>query len=477
AGLHTGFNAAADHIALNEMDQEAAKELAASQMNIELTALHASFAVKQQLMQLESLIRSEVSMRYELYNLAESMQQSAGRFLAAISKGESILSDRLRFRQQTASQVQDYRYKDMSFRIFRNDALQKYRAQFDLAAMYVYLAAKAYDYETNLLGTDSRAGQNFLADIVRQRSLGLMAGTLVRKPQTGTGLADQMKRMFQNFQVIKPQLGFNNPQAETNRFSLRQELMRIKSNADSDATWQTALETFYVENLWELPEYRQYCRPFAAENSHEPGLVIPFSTSVSAGMNYFGWPLGGGDSYYSSANFATRIRSVGVWFSNYNAVGLAQTPRVYLVPIGEDVLRAPGNSFGEIRSWQILDQKLPLPFPVDKNELTSNPGWIPTVDTLFDEFMQPRRHANFRAYHDSGIFDTGEMHYDSRLIGRSVWNTKWLLIIPGRSLLYDGDEGLDTFMHGSENYSTGERTGNGISDIKIFFQTYAYPGN
>ena len=48
----------------------------------------------------------------------------------------------------------------MAFRIFRNDALQKYRAQFDLAARYVYLAAKAYDYETNLLGAtrDGRAG-------------------------------------------------------------------------------------------------------------------------------------------------------------------------------------------------------------------------------------------------------------------------------------------------------------------------------
>ena len=55
----------------------------------------------------------------------------------------------------------------MAFRIFRNDALQKYRAQFDLAARYVYLAAKAYDYETNLLGGDNGAGREFLTDIVR----------------------------------------------------------------------------------------------------------------------------------------------------------------------------------------------------------------------------------------------------------------------------------------------------------------------
>ena len=47
------------------------------------------------------------------------------------------------------------RYKDMTFRIFRNDALQKYRAQFDMAATYVYLAAKAYDYETSMLDSSS----------------------------------------------------------------------------------------------------------------------------------------------------------------------------------------------------------------------------------------------------------------------------------------------------------------------------------
>ena len=63
-----------------------------------------------------------------------------------------------RFRQRPPPRRQDYRYQDMAFRIFRNDALQKYRAQFDLAARYAYLAATAYDYETNLLGSAERRG-------------------------------------------------------------------------------------------------------------------------------------------------------------------------------------------------------------------------------------------------------------------------------------------------------------------------------
>ena len=56
------------------------------------------------------------------------------------------------------------------------------------------------------------------------------------------------------------------------------------------------------------------------------------------------------------------------------------------------------------------------------------------------------------------------MSFASRLVGRSVWNTRWLLIIPGGTFHYDADHGLDTFI---EN----------VKDIKLFFQTYAISGN
>jgi hypothetical protein len=465
----------AEQESLAELDHQHAKEMVSAQTNIELTALRGGFAVEQELLQLENLIHTEATLRLEIYTLAESMQQSAGRYLAALARGDRLLQDRLRFRRQTAAQIQDYRYKDMTFRIFRNDALQKYRAQFDMAARYVYLAAKAYDYETTLLDYDSMAGQAFLTDIVRQRTIGMIEGGL---PITGTGLADPMKRMWQNFQVLKPQLGFNNPQVETNRFSLRRELFRIKTDESSNDNWRQVLEANRVDDLWDIPEFRRYCRPFGPQGIPEPGLVIPFSTTVTKGLNFFEWPLGGRDSYYSATNFATKVRSVGVWFSNYNSAMLAQTPRIYLVPVGEDVLRTPSYYTKDIRSWQVVDQKLPVPFPIVENELENNPGWIPTVDTIFDEMFQIRRHSDFRAYHDSGYVNESEMTFDSRLVGRSVWNTKWLLIIPGQNLLYDPDEGLDRFIHGPEVIGgSGDRTGNGVFDIKLFFHTYAYSGN
>jgi tetratricopeptide (TPR) repeat protein len=465
----------ADLESLSELDHQQAKEIASAETNIKLTALRGGFAVEQQLLQLENLIRTEVTLRYEIYNLAESMQQTAGRYLSAMAKGERLIEDRRRFRRQTAAQVQDYRYKDMTFRIFRNDALEKYRAQFDMAARYVYLAAKAYDYETTLLDYDTMAGQAFLTDIVKQRTIGMIANG---QPLTGSGLADPMKRMWQNFQVIKPQLGFNNPQVETNRFSLRQEMFRIKMDQGSNENWRNTLRAHVVDDLWKVEEFRRYCRPFAEEGGAQPAIVIPFSTTVTSGLNFYRWLLGGGDSYYSATNFATKVRSVGVWFSNYNSVGLVQTPRIYLIPAGEDILRTPSYNTKDIRTWHVVDQKLPIPFPLTISEVESNPNWIPTVDTIFDEMFEIRRHSDFRAYHDSGYMNQSEMIYDSRLVGRSVWNTNWVLIIPGKSLIDDAEEGIETFIDGLEiPGGTGERNGRGISDIKLFFETYAYSGN
>ena len=50
------------------------------------------------------------------------------------------------------------------------------------------------------------------------------------------------------------------------------------------------------------------------------------------------------------------------------------------------------------------------------------------------------------------------------MIGRSAWNSRWKLIIPGNTLLNDPDEGL-------------ERLIKTVRDIKLHFVTYSYSGN
>jgi len=318
----------------------------------------------------------------------------------------------------------------------------------------------AYDFETQLLGGRAGAGRAFLTDIVRQRALGEVVNGV---PVAGRhGLADPLARLNQNFGVLKGQLGFNNPQTETGRFSLRNELFRMRDS--SDAAWQAELKKNVVPDLWQIPEFRRYCRPFAPESAGpQPGLVIRFPTTVTFGLNYFGWPLGGGDSAYDSTLFATKVRSAGIWFSDYNGSGLSLTPRVYLVPAGADVMRSPSGFDLETREWRVVDQKIPVPFPIGFSSL-NNAAWIPMNDSLSDTFADIRRFSSFRAFHDSGVFTPAETVSDTRLIGRSVWNTDWMLIIPGGTFLFDPNQGLETFI-------------NSVSDIKIFFQTYAYSGN
>jgi hypothetical protein len=476
AGISIVLNSVADGLEGAQLDAELDKDAVERAAEIEFLGFSSNTDYQQRLLDLQGYAEQTVIKRMEIATLIEQIQQAAGRYLDVLARGQRLLEERAVFRTTIAPQVQDLRYQDMAFRLFRNEALQKYRAQFDLAARYVYLAATAYDYETNLLGGDNGAGRQFLTDIVRQRSLGQLIGNL---PITGRpGLADPLGRLGQNFTVYKSQLGFNNPQTETSRFSMRTELFRIKTNATSDVTWRNTLEKHRVPDLWAIPEFRRFCRPFAPRDAGpQPGLVIPFRSYIQFGKNFFGWPLSGGDSTYDPTFFATKVRSVGIWFQNYNGTGLSFTPRVYLVPAGLDVLRSPSGDTLATREWKVIDQKIPAPFPIGNSDL-QKPDWIPMNDSLSDFFSGIRQFSMVRAYHDSGVFTAAETTSDSRLIGRSVWNTEWLLIIPGETLLNPPVEGLDTFIYGQPVPGGGDsRDGNGIKDIKLFFQTYSYSGN
>ena len=421
-------------------------------------------ALQEQLKESNRLLREEPVRRLEVFNQREALDQAADKVQSLLAKGQRVMEDRRLLRADVAGDATKLRYRDMAFRMFRNEALNKYRSQFDLAARYVYLAATAYDYEVNLIGKGNNSGSRFLTDILRHRTLGQIrvdaSGVF---PVAGRmGLADPLARLEQNFAVQKTQMGFNNPQTETGRFSLRNELFRLRSSSDAD--WRKVLKGAIVPNVWNVPEFRRFCRPFAPESAGaQPALVLRFPTSVTFGLNFFGWPLGGGDSAYDPSNFATKIRSVGVWFSDYNGNGLAMTPRVYLVPVGADVLRSQdGNDF-ETRMWRIVDQKIPIPFPIGSGEMRRN-DYLPSMDSLAGGMAEIRKFSSFRAYHDAGSFSPQEASSDSRLIGRSVWNTEWMLVIPGGTLLNDPNAGLDGFIQS-------------VSDIKLFFQTYAYSGN
>jgi hypothetical protein len=140
-----------------------------------------------------------------------------------------------------------------------------------------------------------------------------------------------------------------------------------------------------------------------------------------------------------------------------------------------DIMYVPDSNDHLTRHWHVVDQSIPTPMPIRQKDL-QNPFFISSIDGVNIPDYVVKRFSSFRAYHDNGYFSEDEITYNTRLLGRSVWNSRWLLIIPGETFLADSKEGLDTFIHGKLIPGTQQRDNNGVTDIKLFFQTYAISG-
>jgi hypothetical protein len=424
--------------------------------------------VIQSLLEIQSNASNEAGDRLAVFKQLQILAELSDQYRTVLSKGNSLIEERTAFNKRVAAHTQGSRYEDMTFRVSRNAALEKYRSAFDLAARYAYLAGTAYDYDLNIAWDDAGSPAAILSDIVRQRTIGLVSGS---QPQVGAGgLAEELAMLKANYETLKTRMGLNNPQVENATFSLRKEGLRILGSSASDTNWSQTLRNaqIYKTDLWQVPEFRRYCRPFSsATNGPQPGLVIPFSTQIRPNKNFFGWPLGGGDSSYDPSVYATKIASVGIWFSGYDTVNLPQTPRVYLVPVGKDIMSVPTSQDLSVRLWDVMDQSIPVPYPSITANL-SNPAWKPLTDSLNGLFGDERRYSSFRAFGFAGSqpssYEQSTITFDSRLIGRSAWNTKWLLIIPGATLNSDPNHGLDLFI-------------NSVKDINVIINSYGYSGN
>ncbi len=404
------------------------------------------------LSEIEELLVNEGVTRIKVFGMREQLRGLLDQYRATLQAGIRLLEERRNFNAQLAAATQNNRYHDMAFRFARHESLQKYRASFDLAARYCYLAAKAYDYETNFDYNDRGSAIPLLGELVRERSLGELGD---HQPLNRGGLAGIMARLHDNFRAVEGRLGFNNLQLDTTEFSLRREHFRSATDAD----WTANLQMARVDNLWALPEFRRFCRPFAAPNEVQPGLVMRFETQVRAGKNFFGRPLGPGDAAYDPTLYATKIRAAGIRFEGYPVAQLARTPYVYLVPAGFDVMTIPDSPTLQTRTWNIVDQAIPVPHNTSFADL-GRPNWIPVLDSLSGSLGAIRRFSSFRA----GVVEEDPSLNVTRFIGRSVWNTDWLLIIPGQTLHVDPAAGLDQFIAN-------------VSDIQLAFETYGYSGN
>ena len=149
---------------------------------------------------------------------------------------------------------------------------------------------------------------------------------------------------------------------------------------------------------------------------------------------------------------------MAVSLENYPADKLVKTAQVYLFPVGNDIVTYSRRGRLHTREWKIVDRRLPLPFRFSSVE---------------DDFLafEKQEEENIRLFTqipapDSSLLDVDfDRYFDSQLLGRSVANTQWVLIIPGISLLHDAELGIDTFI--------GNHDEEAVKDIKIVLKTYS----
>ena len=151
---------------------------------------------------------------------------------------------------------------------------------------------------------------------------------------------------------------------------------------------------------------------------------------------------------------------------------LSATPYVYLIPTGQRrhacaTARETERRSG-FRTWQVHDHAhaaalqhrrqhsfsdVPTtgPLPPDAHRAV-----LPTAQTPgLPRRRQPR--VLLQPEHP-------EDFTNRRLVGRSVWNTGWKLVIPGQALLADPVEGLDRFIRS-------------VGDIQLYVKSYSFSGN
>jgi hypothetical protein len=478
---------------------QAARQSELADSRDDVLGLERAQELKQSIVDLGAALK-QVQGGFILINEALRRLDDARRgYQGLVAQGDRIQAERMVFRQRSAALIQGFRTRDAAFRIFRNEKLERYKTLFDLSARYSLLAANAYDYETGLLGTT--AGRNFKGKIIASRALGVVndgepqfAGSNTGDP----GLSSALAEMKADWDVLRGRLGFNQPDPYSTTVSLRTEKERILPGTEGDTNWKDVLNAARVGDILSDPDVRRHC--LQVDNGSGlpvPGIVLSFSTTIADGYNLFGHPLAAGDHAYSPSSFATKLFGIGVAFEGYRGMGdpepadgatqggaaapaawfldpqgLSATPYVYLIPVGVDSMRSPPlGDTSQIRTWNVRDLSIPMPFNIGGSEFSTK-KLFQSADSLTEPLFSIRKHQAFRPVADAGkfelVFYSDSMprfeYVNNRLIGRSVWNSHWKLVVPGRTLLNDPNEGLDRFI----------RT---VKDIKLHLQTYSYSGN
>ena len=405
------------------------------------------------LKELSNELQEDPSKRLNMAAAVQDLNMAGAKVRSLEAEANRLIAERAAMNKMLAGRAQGNRYGDMIARISRDDAARKYESTMDTAVRLAWLAAKAYDYETSLSPGHPANAVSVLEDLMKVRQLGQWDGDA---PKVGNGgLAEILAKLKSNYDFLGSKIGLNNPQWETSTLSLRTEGKRILADGSSTSNqnWKSYLASTQVADLNQDPDFTRRCRPFASPlGPAQPGFKIEFSSEINPGRNFFGNALAAADHAYSTANFATKLRSVGVGFSGYDVAAdgkqqLAATPRVYFVPAGLDIMRYSDGLVPQTRGWNVVTQRIPVPFPINTTHLRDY-AFNPAVDSLNGRFAELTRMGDFRAYPTAGgaLSGSDPAYADNQLFSRSVWNTKWILFIPAASLGSDQQAAMQRFM-------------------------------
>ena len=172
-----------------------------------------------------------------------------------------------------------------------------------------------------------------------------------------------------------------------------------------------------------------YCRNIAKpDGTAVPGIIIPFSTTIQHGKNFFGLPLAAGDHAFTPRNFATKIQQppasscrgyVGMdayadgepnagapaiecaersqrhalCLSHSHAAPTTCSPRRWATPT-------------PCARWTVQDQALPLPFNLGATAFNAT-QFFNANGTLSEQPWVIRKHQAFRAVDDPAFFYGG----------------------------------------------------------------------
>lgn len=453
-----------------------------------LTTISNEQDIRAKEIELEDLMRKTPLAILELAGAENTMRQALAVVEKNVKEGGRLVEERERIRRVQTDKLQDFRFRDLAFRTFRNQALEQYGAFFDLAGRYVMLAARAFAYEYNerdeVAVQVQRLYQERLlgSELVTDEGLESVIARLDQKRQESAFLTRLQKlSLFDHggdeFSLRKNFLGLAiDPANDTNQQQL-----------DKNKAFRAHLESNIVQDLLDVPAFRDLAS-IDTDRDAGPALVLNFSTEV-AGRTLFGRRRG--TTFGAPANFDTcsnpklfefAILLEGV--DNPSALGV-DGPLVFahFIPVGTSMLRAPetGNcALRPVNAWQVVDQRIPGVSAVYRD----------TGGAIIDAFAIPRLATspelnviNRFPVTQAQVRSTDTPIFQDELAGWSVWNTQWLIAIPGRQFTDPNDPPdlvrkkllILIFDADASGNPRSPDQNLGIDDIKLRIKAYGSP--